>query len=124
MRRRVSRWLYWTPRIVSIAFIVFLALFSLDVITPEATPWQILGGLVMHNIPVFILIIVLVIAWKREYVVAFAFAFAGLLYLLLMLVSAIRNPLEWYALSYSVIIAGPAFGIAVLFYLNWKKKNR
>mgnify|MGYP001597363958 FL=1 len=124
MRRRVSRWLYWTPRIVSIAFIVFLALFSLDVITPEATPWQILGGLVMHNIPVFILIIVLVIAWKREYVGAFAFAFAGLLYLLLMLVSAIRNPLEWYALSYSVIIAGPAFGIAVLFYLNWKKKNR
>jgi len=34
----------------------------------------------MHNIPVFIMIIVLVIAWKHEIVGAIAFLLAGLIY--------------------------------------------
>lgn len=123
MRKRTSRALYWTPRLVSIAFIAFLTIFSFDVITPEATVWQIIGGLFIHNIPVFILIGVLVVAWKHELVGAIAFALAGIAYLILVLTSALRNQFEWDIL-YSLIIAGPAFVIAFLFYLNWKKKNR
>mgnify|MGYP002070012838 CR=1 FL=1 len=30
-KRKVSRFLYWTPRILSILFILFLAMFSLDI---------------------------------------------------------------------------------------------
>jgi hypothetical protein len=68
MKQRVSAFVYWAPRVLSIMFIAFLALFSLDVITPESSLKEIIVGLIMHNIPVFIMIIVLVIAWKHEIV--------------------------------------------------------
>ncbi len=77
MKQRVSAFVYWAPRVLSIMFIAFLALFSLDVITPESSLKEIIVGLIMHNIPVFIMIIVLVIAWKHEIVGAIAFLSAS-----------------------------------------------
>jgi hypothetical protein len=36
----------------------------------------------------------------------------------------LMNPFEWYMLSWSLIIAGPAFLVGILFFINWfKKKN-
>jgi hypothetical protein len=84
MENKVSKFIFWTPRILSIIFIAFLALFSLDVFMEGASFWQILGGLFMHNIPVFILVAILIIAWKREIVGAVAFFLAGLLYIILV----------------------------------------
>jgi len=40
-----------------------------------------------------------------------------------MIRNALSNPVEFYMLSYSFIITGPAFLIAYLWYLNWKKKK-
>jgi hypothetical protein len=59
MKPRVSAFVHWTPRILAVVFVALLVLFSLDVISPEASLKEILVGLVMHNIPVFIMIIVL-----------------------------------------------------------------
>ncbi len=56
--------LYRTPRILSILFIVCLALFSLDVILPGLSIGQILPGLFMHTIPVLVMVVLLIIAWK------------------------------------------------------------
>ena len=77
----------------------------------------------MHNIPVFILIIILVISWKYEIVGGIAFILAGLFYIATMLINALKYPFEWYMLSYSFIIAGPAFLIGILFLIGWKKKH-
>jgi hypothetical protein len=66
--------LYWTPRILAILAILFMMMFSLDCFD--------MGGkdalicLVMHNIPAFIIIIVLVIAWKWELVGGILFVVA------------------------------------------------
>ena len=77
---KVGKFIYWTPRILSILFIMFLAMFSFDVIEPGRSVGDIIIGLIMHNIPVFILIVLLVIAWKHEPVGVITFFSAGLLY--------------------------------------------
>ena len=77
---KVGKFIYWTPRILSILFILFLAMFSLDVIEPGRSIGDIIIGLIMHNIPVFILTGLLVIAWKHEAVGAVTFISAGVLY--------------------------------------------
>lgn len=124
MDNKINAFVYWIPRVVSILFIVFLALFSLDVFGQGYSFWETVVGLFMHNIPSLILLVVLIISWKREIVGGVAFIAAGLLYVTMILKNALTNPFEWYMLSYSVIIAGPAFAIGILFMMNWRQKNR
>ncbi len=120
MERKVSKFVYWTPRILSILFMIFLAMFSLDAITPEASPEQIALGLLMHNLPVIALLIVLIVSWKYEIVGGIAFILAGVLYVIMTANAGI----PWYlAFSWSPTIAGPAFFIGILFMLNWFKKK-
>ena len=117
----MNKYLYWIPRILSIIFILFLAMFSLDIFDGNYGFWGTILGLFMHNIPVFILLIVLIISWKHEIVGGIVFILAGIFYIITLLM----NPkLEWYMLSWSLIIAGPAFIIGILFLLNWKFKKK
>lgn len=120
MERKVSKLLYWTPRLLSILFILFLAIFSLDVFTPEATVKDIVIGLFIHNIPSLILIIVLVISWKYEIVGGITFVLMGLAYMIMVA----NNQSLLLALTWSFAIAGPAFVIGILFMINWFKKKR
>jgi hypothetical protein len=114
-------WIFWTPRILSILFLAFLALFSLDIFGNGYSFWETVVGLFMHNIPVFILAILLWISWKHELVGAITFFLAGLLYIYLTL---IRTEFEWYLLSWAVQIAGPAFFIGILYLIGWKRKKK
>ena len=124
MKKKTSKFIYWTPRILSIIFLLFLSLFSLDVISPELSFWQIILGLFMHNIPVFILLIVLLISWKHEIVGGIAFILAGLLYITLILIDAFINGFKWYMLFWTIQIAGIAFFIGILFLIGWFKKKK
>lgn len=119
MTRHINPYLYWTPRILSILFICFLALFSLDVFEPGLNAWQILTGLFMHNIPVLTLSIILWISWKREVIGGITFLLAGTAYV----ISVIRPPFGGYMFSYAFLIAGPAYLIGILFLMNWHKKR-
>lgn len=123
--KKINRWLYWTPRILSIVFILFLAIFSLDVFEESLGFWGTILGLFMHNIPSMILLVVLIISWKHELVGAIAFVLAGLLYTGISIVRVIMSsPTEWYMLAWSLQIAGPAFLIGILFFMNWTKKRQ
>ena len=93
---------------------------SLDVFSSELSFWQTLGALFMHNIPTLVLLVVLLISWKYEIVGGIVFILGGLLYIVLLL----RNPFEWYMLSWSIQIAGVAFFIVILFFINWFKKKK
>jgi hypothetical protein len=116
--------LYWTPRVISILFIFFLALFSLDVFEPGMSAGKIMLGLLMHNIPSIIMAVLLVIAWKKEIVGAVGYFEAGLLYNGIVIFNIVNSGLQWYlAISWSLIIAGPLFIIGILFLINWKKRN-
>lgn len=120
MEHKVGKFVYWTPRILSIAFLLFLAMFSLDVFGEGYSFWQVLLGLFMHNIPVFILAAVLWISWKHEWVGGVVFILAGLLYI----VFPARNAPWYLAISWILMIAGPAFLIGGLFLANWFKRKK
>lgn len=121
MAKKINRFLYWTPRVLSIIFILFLAMFSLDVFEGHYGFWGTILGLFMHNIPSLVLLIVLIISWRYEIVGGIVFILAGLLYVIM----ATRRTLEWHtALCWSLTIAGPAFLIGILFMINWFKKKQ
>ncbi|NLB80976.1 MAG: hypothetical protein GX800_05070 [Clostridiaceae bacterium] len=123
--KKTGKVLYWTPRVLSILFICFLTLFSLDVFELGKNAGEILIGLLMHNIPSIIMIVLLIIAWRKEIVGAVSYFVAGLLYIVFVAFSAVNSELQWYiAITWSLTIAGPAFIIGVLFLINWKKRNK
>lgn len=119
----MNKFIYWTPRILSILFLIFLALFSLDVISEATGFWQITLGLLMHNVPVLILLLVLIISWKYEIVGGIVFTIAGFYYLTAVLGIAMRAGFQWHYLSSALMIAGPALLIGVLFMIGWFKRK-
>ncbi len=114
--------LFWSPRVLSIAFIVFLSLFALDVFDGRHGFWQTALALIMHLIPVFVLITVLILAWRWEWIGAALYAAAGLLYVA-WVVSMSRPVPPMVRLIWILVIAGPAFVIAGLFLANWLKRS-
>jgi hypothetical protein len=122
--RKKRNWLFWTPRILSILFILFLALFSLDIFDGNYGFWGTILGLFMHNLPSIILTILLIIFWNRGIVPGVVFILGGLAYVAMMLTSiSMDGSFEWYTLSWSVIISGPAFVIGILFIIDWIKRK-
>jgi len=117
----MQKLLYFLPRILSILFLCFLMLFSLDVFVMEGTLLEKIKGFFIHNIPTLILLVVLIISWKYELVGVVVFLLAAIFYI----VMTVRNaPNIFMALSWSTVIAGPAILISFLFFLNWKNKRK
>lgn len=121
---KLNKFIYWTPRILSIIFILFLALFSLDVFDTGLGFWGTVAAFLIHNIPSFVLTAILIISWKREIVGGITFILAGLLYSALTLKTAITNGFEWYCLAWIAQIGGIAFFIGILFLIGWQRKTR
>lgn len=111
---KLSKWIYWTPRILAIVFILGLIILSGDVFDENLGFWGTILGLFIHNIPALILAVILWISWKREIVGAIAFILGGIAYIL----SRNFEPIS------SLVIAGPAFLIGVLFLIGWIKKRK
>ncbi len=122
VNKTTPKWIYWTPRILAILFAGFLALFSLDVISPGLSFGQIVVGLFMHNIPVFVLAAVIWISWKREIVGGIVFSIVGILFLARAAVTIWMNEFIWDALLGSLPLAVPALLVGILFMINWRIK--
>lgn len=119
-KRKISPWLFWAPRILTILFIIFISLFSLDIFDENLGFWGTIVGLIMHNIPSFVMIVLLIIAWRYELVGAIGFIVLALLYM----ISAFSRVGLLMALSWSLTIAGPAILISVLWVFNWRWKRK
>ena len=121
---KMKKTTYWMPRVLSILFICFLSLFSLDVFQPGMSPAEIALGLFMHNIPSIILIILLIVSWRREIIGALTYFAAGFIYIGFVLFNVLNSGLPWYiGITWSLTIALPAFVIGVLFLVNWKRRK-
>ncbi len=124
MDKKPGKFIYWTPRILSIALILFLAMFSLDVFEENYGFWGTIVGLFMHNIPSLVLAIILWISWKKyEIVGGIVYILAGLLYMWLTISTNSDDPI-YIPIAMSLILAGPAFFIGVLFLIGWFKKKK
>jgi hypothetical protein len=105
----------WSPRIFSMLLIALLMMFSLDVFESNVPWYEILLGLLIHNIPAFILIMVLIISWKKPLVGAIVFTTAGLFYGFWMILD--QGMGQWLAV---LSLGVPAIIIGILFYMDYK----
>lgn len=103
------RALLWTPRVLALLMCVYLAVFSLDAFGNGAGVARSLVAFGVHLIPVLILLIVVAIAWRREWVGALVFACCALAYAFMA-----RAHLSWIAL-----ISGPLLLVAIAYLMSW-----
>ncbi len=115
MSPSMKRFLYWTPRIVAIAYVAFISLFALDVFNEAQGFLQTALALSMHLIPSFVLVLVLAIAWRREWIGAAA-------YLLLAATYVIWGWGKFHWSAY-VLIAGPLVILGGLFLAGWLQRS-
>jgi len=111
MKRPVKRLLFWAPRILCILFAVFVSLFALDVFDEGYGFWETMLALLMHLIPTGVILIVLAISWRWEWVGGILFTALGALYLVMF-----WGRFHW---SAYLLISGPLFLVGVLFLINW-----
>jgi hypothetical protein len=112
MKGPVRRLLFWSPRVLCIAFALFVSLFALDVFSEGLGLWKTILALSIHLIPTAFIVVVLVVSWRWEWVGGIVFIAVGVLYL----INARHHP------SWIVVISGPLFLVGALFLLNWWKR--
>ncbi|HUU28895.1 MAG TPA: hypothetical protein VM123_13875 [archaeon] len=111
MTRPVKRLLFWTPRILCILFAVFVSLFALDVFSEGYGFWKTILALLIHLIPTYIIIIVLIFSWRWEWVGGILFIALAAFYIFW-----VWGRFPW--LTY-LVMSGPLFLVGVLFLINW-----
>ena len=107
--------LFWAPRVLCALFAGFISLFALDVFEGDQGIWQTTVALLTHLIPTAILLGLLAVAWRWEWVGAIAFPVLGVLYIA---IAWGRFPLLTYT-----IIAGPLLLVGGLLLANRCRKT-
>ncbi len=105
----------WLPRILSIGFVLFLSLFSLDVFS-EYSGWSAVLPFLIHLIPSFILLGVVLISLKYDLVGAVVFFGFAVFYVFAV---GFGRPWSWYA-----FISGPAIIVGILFLISWFQNKK
>lgn len=116
-------WIFWTPRILSILFVLFLVLFSLDIFDICNGFWSCALGLLMHNLPAIILGILVWLSWKREIIGGIAFFLFGLIYIVFVIASMFSSGFEWYYFAWIVQFSGVSFFVAILYLIGWRRRK-
>jgi len=110
--RPLKQVLFWSPRVLGIAFAIFLSMFALDVFNERFSVGKTILALLIHLIPSAIVVIMLAISWRWEWVGGVLFIAVGILYLTRM----------WHHPAAVAGISGPLFLVGGLFLLNsWKR---
>jgi hypothetical protein len=123
--KKTHSFIYWTPRILSVIFLLFLMLFSFDVFGEGYGFWGTIGAFLIHNIPAFAIALILFFAWKKDLVGAIAFISLGIFYISMVIGSIISSESpKWAELLWTLPISGPLFLIGILFYIGWRKKRK
>ena len=111
----MKRILFWTPRVMVMLFAVFVSLFALDVFTEGYNFRETMIALIMHLIPTAVILIVLAIAWRWEWLGGILFIGFGVLYIVTS-----WDRVDWTAY---LMISGPLFLVGTLFLFNWFYKG-
>ncbi|HLE60293.1 MAG TPA: hypothetical protein VI700_02045, partial [Thermoanaerobaculaceae bacterium] len=92
----------------------FISIFAADVFGEGRGFWQTALALLMHLIPTFLIVAILVVSWRREWIGGILFIALGVLYI----VWAWNRPFGIW--STFLMIAGPPVLTGALFLLNWR----
>ena len=113
---------YWLPRIAGIICALFCFILAFGVFAEEDwTPLEETIGFLMQLIPFLIMIILLLIAWKWEFIGGISYIILGIAIIAYMI---LFRPEMWYN---SFILSGPLFFVGLLFIIHYfifeKKKG-
>lgn len=111
MNNTLKSILFWTPRALMTLFALFLVVFSFDVFGNGEPFWTVVAGFLIHNIPTFVLLLVIWLTWRREWIGGVIFVLLGLAYIVLTLGKV--------HISAQIIIGGLPILIGLLYLLNW-----
>ena len=120
-----TRVLYWLPRIICIIGILFISMFSIDALNSELTIWQQILSLSMHLIPSFVLILLLLLSWKRELIGGIIFMIIGLGFSPIIFIHNFKmNQSIWMSLGVISVITIPFAIVGVLFIVSHYRKKK
>jgi hypothetical protein len=109
-----DRFLFWTPRVLAILFAGFLGIFAADVFDETQGFWSTAVALLLHLVPSGLILLILVIAWRHEWL-------GGLFYLAISLLFFVTSSGD--RIAYAAI-SGPLALIALLFFAHWRLSRR
>lgn len=120
MRRTGVRFVYWAPRVLGIAFALFISRFALDSFSQNLPLAEEILAFAFHLLPTAVLVLMLVFAWKHEWMGGAGFIALGLFFVWLM---RMTFPLPVY-----LVICGPVILVGLLFladsFLRRKRRER
>lgn len=113
------RILYLAPRVLGILATLFISIFALDAFRQGLSIWQQLAGFAIHLIPSLILLIVLIVAWKRELAGGIIFTLIGLVFSPIVFYHNYNlNHSVWISLGIILMVTFPFILTGVLFIIN------
>jgi lysylphosphatidylglycerol synthetase-like protein (DUF2156 family) len=113
-----ARLLYWSLRVITIAFAIFISLFALEAFNEVHGFWRVALAFLIDLVPALIVVGVLAAAWKWEWIGAVAFTLVAAWYSSGMLH---RHHLSW---PIFLSIPLPLLLIAGLFLANWIERSK
>lgn len=118
--------LHWAPRFICILAILFISMFSLDAFGNDKSLGEQLIDLLMHLLPSFVFIALLVLAWYKEFVGGIIFVFLGIVFsVFVFLINFNRNQFPLInSLLITLVIGFPFVLVGILFLLNHSVKKK
>ena len=116
----------WSPRILCIGAILFVSMFALDSFEPGIPLSQQLLNFSIHLIPTYVLLALLVIAWKWQFIGGILFTVIGIVMSpFVYSLNFHRTHSVWVSFMIILIITVPFIVVGILFILShFMKKKR
>lgn len=109
-----ATWLVWVPRVLGIGVSAFLALFALDAFEAGRPFVENVAAFTMHLLPSLILLAIVAVAWRWEWIGGLGFIGLAVLYAV-----SVGGRLDWV-----LAISGPLLIVGLLFLWSWRHRER
>jgi hypothetical protein len=104
----------WSPRILGILVALFIGVFALDAFNEGKPLFAALPDFVVHLIPAFVLLALVIASFPRPWIGAIGFMSLAIVYAVTMS----RGRLDW-----MLAISGPLLVVGVLFLWSWSPRG-
>ena len=106
----------WTARILTIAFATFIGIFAMDVFSENYGFLKTMIDLFIHLIPSFLVILILILSWQKEWIGGIIYTVLGIFYIIYT-----QRIFEWSAYA---LISGPLFILGILFFISCCRRKK
>lgn len=110
-----NRLLLWSPRILGILVSTFIGMFALDAFSAGKPFLLALPDFIIHLIPAFVLLGLVVASFRRQWIGAVAFIGLAVVYAVTMS----KSRVDW-----MLTISGPLLVVGALFLWSWFQRGK